>query len=35
MEGNPVAGGRARLRKTIGETIKRDLNINDLNVNMI
>ena len=35
MEGSLIARGRGRPRKTIGETIKRDLNVNDLNVNMI
>ena len=25
VEGSPIAKGRGRLRKTIGETIKRDL----------
>ena len=31
----PSKESRGRPRKTIGETIKRDLNVNDLNVNMI
>ena len=26
--GSPIARGRGRIRKTIGETIKRDLNVN-------
>ena len=32
---NPITRGRGRPRKTIGETIKRDLNVNSLNINMI
>ena len=35
MEVRPVIRGRKRPRKTIGETIKRDLDVNNLNVNMI
>ena len=35
MKGSPVARGRGRLGKAIGETIKRDLNVNGLNINMI
>ena len=35
MESSLIVRGRGRPRKTIGETIKRDLNFNDLNVNMI
>ena len=35
MEGSLVTKGRGRPRKTVGETVKRDLNINGLNINMI
>ena len=35
MEGSPIPRGRGRPRKTISETIKKDLNVNGLNVNMI
>ena len=32
MEGNPIDRGRGRLRKTIGKTIKRDLDFNVLGI---
>ena len=35
MESSSVARGRGRPRKTICETLKRELNINGLNINMI
>ena len=35
MKGSPIIRARRRPRKTIGETIKRDLNVNGLNINMI
>ena len=35
MEGSPITRGRGRPRKTIGETIERDLDINGLNINMV
>ena len=35
MEVRPIIRGRKRPRKTIGETLKRDLDVNNLNVNMI
>ena len=35
MEGSLIVRGRERSRKTIGETIKRYLDVNGLNVNMI
>ena len=35
MEGSSVARGRGRPTKIIGETIKRDLDVNGLNINMI
>ena len=35
MKGSLVTRGRGRPRKTIGETVKRDLNVNDLSINMI
>ena len=35
MEGNPIARSRKRPKKTISENIKRDLDINGLNINII
>ena len=35
MEGSPIARGRGSSRKIICETIKRDLDVNALNINMI
>lgn len=35
MEGSPVNRGRGRLRKTLFETIKNDLEVNDLSIDMI
>ena len=35
MENSQIAKGRGRFRKTVGETIKRDLDFNGLNVNII
>ena len=35
MEGSPIARGRGRPRKITGEIIKRNLDANGLNVNMI
>ena len=35
MEGSLIVRDRSRPRKSIGETIKRDLDINGLNVNII
>ena len=35
MKGSSIARGKGRPRKIVGETIKRDLNFNSLNVNMI
>ncbi|KAF1868925.1 hypothetical protein Lal_00048204 [Lupinus albus] len=35
MEANPIPGGRGRLRKTIREMIKKDLELNALSMNMI
>ena len=35
IEGSPIARDSGRPRKSIGETIKRDLEFNGLNVNMI
>lgn len=35
MEGSPVTRGRGRLRKTLVETIKNDLEVNDLSIDMI
>ena len=35
IEGSPIVRGRERPKKTIGEIIKRDLDINGLNINMI
>ena len=35
MESNPIGRVRGRLRKTIGKIIKRDMNVNGLNTNMI
>ena len=35
LEDSPIAGGRGRPRKIIWKTIKRDLEFNSLNVNMI
>ena len=35
MEGSPIARGKEKPRKIIYETIKRDLDINGLNINMI
>ena len=35
MDGSSIARGNGRSRKTIGETIKRDIGVNGLNVNMI
>ena len=35
VEGCPTARNRWRPRKTIRKTIKRDLDVNDLNINMI
>ena len=34
-EDSSIARGRGKPRKNIGETIKRDLNVNGLNINMI
>ena len=33
MEGSPIARGRGRLRKITGETIRRNLKVNALNIN--
>ena len=35
MEGSLVTRGRRRSKKIINEIVKRDLYINDLNINMI
>ena len=35
MESGPIVRDRGRPRKTIGETIKRYLDFNSLNINMI
>lgn len=35
MEGGPIARGRGRPRKTIDETIKKDLYVNGLSIDMI
>ena len=35
MEGSPIARGKEKPRKIIDEIIKRDLDINGLNINMI
>ena len=35
MKSSLVTRGRGRHRKTIVETVKRDLNVNGLNINMI
>ena len=35
MEDSSIARGRRRPKKTIGETIKRDLDFNGLNIKMI
>jgi len=35
MENNPITRGRRRTRKTIREIIKKDLEINELDRNMI
>ena len=35
MTGSTLPRGRGRPRKTIDETVKRDLHINGLNINMI
>ena len=35
MKGSPLAEGRERPKRTIGKTIKKDLNFNGLIVNVI
>ncbi len=35
MEGSPIARDRGIPRKTIGETIKKDLDVNGLSIDMI
>lgn len=36
MKGSPIARGRGKQKKkTLGETIKKDSNVNDLSINMI
>ena len=35
MDGSPIIRGRGRPRKIINKTIKRDLDVNSLNINMI
>ena len=35
MEGSPITRGKGRHRKIICGTIKKDLDVNDLNVNII
>lgn len=35
MEGSPKVRGRRRTRKTIGQTFKKDLDLNDLFLDMI
>ena len=35
IEGSTLTRGRGRPRKTIGETVKKDLHVNGLNINMI
>jgi len=35
MEDSPITGGRGRTRKTIRETIRKDLGINELDPNMV
>ena len=35
MKGSSIARGRERPRKIVGETIKRDFDVNSLNINMI
>ena len=35
MEGNPIVRSRGRPRKIINKIIKRDLHVNDLNINII
>ena len=35
MEGSLIIRGRDRPRKTIDKTLKRDININNLNINIM
>ncbi len=35
MDDSPIVRGRGRLRKTIGQVVKRDLEINDLSMEQI
>ena len=35
MKGSLIVRGKGRANKTIGETIRRDLDVNGLNINMI
>lgn len=35
MEGSPITRGSGTLRKTIDETVKKELDFNILNINMI
>ena len=35
VEGSPIVRDRGRPRKTIGETIKSDLDVNGLNINIV